>query len=122
MEKQFKKYTDLELWNEARKLVATVYSLTKLFPKEEQFGLISQMRRCAVSIPSNIAEGCGRHHKKDSLQFFFIARGSLYELETQLYLSSDLHFLAEAELNSILTHLEMVRKLLNGFIRYYNLE
>ncbi|MFM6954240.1 MAG: four helix bundle protein [Sphingobacteriaceae bacterium] len=80
MDTNYKKYTELELWAEARKLVTTIYELTKLFPKEEQFGLINQMRRCAVSIPSNIAEGCGRNHKKDSLQFLFIARGSVFEL------------------------------------------
>lgn len=120
MEKQFKKYTELEVWNQARKLVATVYSATNNYPKEEQFGLVNQMRRCSVSIPSNIAEGCGRHHKKESIQFFFIARGSLYELETQLYLSFDLEFITETDLNNILSQLETVRKLLNGFIRYYS--
>jgi 23S rRNA-intervening sequence protein len=80
----YKRYTDLEVWNEARALTTFVYSETKTFPKDELFGLTNQMRRCAVSIPSNMAEGCGRNHTKDSLQFFHIARGSLYELETQL--------------------------------------
>ena len=116
----YKTYIELEVWAEARKLVANIYELTKSFPKEEQFGLISQMRRCAVSIPSNIAEGCGRHHKKDSLQFFFVSRGSLFELETQLYLSHDLVLITEKQLKTILNELETVRKLLNGFIRYYN--
>jgi four helix bundle protein len=120
MDHNYKKYTELELWAEARKLVTTIYELTKLFPKEEQFGLINQMRRCAVSIPSNIAEGCGRNHKKDSLQFLFIARGSVFELETQLYLSNDLKFLESAQLKKSLNQLETVRKLLHGFIRYYN--
>lgn len=120
MSTQFKNYTTLDVWIEARKLVSSIYSLTKSFPTEEQFGLTSQVRRCAVSVPSNLAEGCGRFHKKDSVHFFFIARGSLYELETQLYLSFDLHFLSEQELNRNLTQLETVRKLLNGLIRYYN--
>jgi four helix bundle protein len=120
MENEYKKYIELNAWIEARKLVSDVYLLTKTFPKDEQFGLTSQMRRCAVSIPSNIAEGCGRNHKKDSLQFFFIARGSLYELETQLFLSKDLSFIDQASLEIILLKLETVRKLLNGFIRYYN--
>jgi four helix bundle protein len=90
MQTEYKKYIELNVWIYARKLVNIVYALTKLFPKEEQFGLTNQMRRCAVSIPSNIAEGCGHNHKKDGLQFFYISRGSLYELETQLYLSNDL--------------------------------
>jgi len=119
MENSYKKYTELNVWLEARKLTTDIYSITKAFPKEEQYGLSNQMRRCAVSIPSNIAEGCGRNHKKDSLQFFYISRGSLYELETQLYLSSDLTFINPVELETLLNTLEIVRKLLNGFIRYY---
>ena len=120
MQTDYRKYIELNVWIEARKLVNVIYDLTKTFPKEEQFGLISQMRRCAISIPSNIAEGCGRNHKKDSLQFFFISRGSLYELETQLYLSFDQRFIIDSGLEEILLQLELVRKLLNGFIRYYN--
>jgi four helix bundle protein len=116
----YKKYTDLDVWKEARVLVSKIYTLTRPFPKEEQFCLTNQLRRCVVSIPSNIAEGCGRNHKKDSLQFFYIARGSLYEVETQLYLSFDLQYIAESELNVTLAQLETVRKLLNGFIRYFS--
>jgi len=119
MENSYKKYTELNVWIEARKLTANIYSVTKKYPKEEQYALSNQMRRCAVSIPSNIAEGCGRNHKKDSLQFFYISRGSLYELETQLYLSNDLDFIDSTELENLLINLEIVRKLLNGFIRYY---
>jgi len=84
-----REYTDLEVWQKCRALTSSIYSLTKPFPKEELFGLTNQMRRSAVSILSNIAEGCGRNHTKDSLQFFYIARGSLYELESQLYISFD---------------------------------
>jgi four helix bundle protein len=119
MENEYKKYIELNVWVEARKLVSSIYSATKTFPKEEQFGLTNQMRRCGISIPSNIAEGCGRNYKKDSLQFFFVARGSLYELETQLYLSNDLNFIDSTCLENLLNQLETVRKLLNGFIRYY---
>lgn len=81
-----KSYKDLDVWQAARILANQVYSITRDFPRDEQFGLTSQMRRCSVSIPSNIAEGCGRNHPKNSIQFFFIARGSIYELETQLYI------------------------------------
>ncbi len=120
MPDNYKSHIELDVWKEARKLVLIIYSLTQSFPKEEQYGLVSQMRRCSVSIPSNIAEGCGRNHKKDSSQFFYIARGSLYELETQLYLSSDLNYISVADLQPILEGLIVVRKLLNGFIRYYS--
>jgi four helix bundle protein len=72
-----------------------------------------------VSIPSNIAEGCGRQHSKDSIQFFYIARGSLYELETQLYLSLDQNYINSDDLNLCLEKVETCQKLLNGFIKYY---
>jgi four helix bundle protein len=119
MEKEKKAYVDLEVWKEARALANNIYQATKRFPKEEIFGLVSQMRRCAVSIPSNIAEGCGRNYPKDSIQFFFIARGSIYELETQLYISFDQEYIDEITLKSNLQKLEATRKLLNGFIKYY---
>lgn len=114
-----KSYTDLDVWKEARALVNEIYIITKGFPKEEQFGLTSQMRRCAVSIPSNVAEGCGRNYPKDSIQFFFISRGSIYELETQLYISLDQKYLNGNVLKTTLIKLETTRKLLNGFINYY---
>lgn len=114
-----KGYTSLDVWKEARVLANDTYLITKDFPKDEIFGLTSQMRRCAVSIPSNIAEGCGRNYPKDSIQFFFIARGSIYELETQLYIAFDQRYIETAVLNSSLIKIETTRKLLNGFIKYY---
>ena len=69
---EIKTYQDLEVWKQSKDLVRDIYQLTKKLPKEEQFGLVNQLRRAAVSIPSNIAEGCGRNHHKDSIQFFFI--------------------------------------------------
>lgn len=114
-----KSYKDLDVWQAARILANQVYSITRDFPRDEQFGLTSQMRRCSVSIPSNIAEGCGRNHPKNSIQFFFIARGSIYELETQLYISSDQQYLDEIKLNDTLNKLEVTRKLLHGFTKYY---
>ena len=100
-------------------MVKIVYQSLNNFPKNEIFGLQSQIKRAVISIPSNIAEGAGRNHKKDSLQFFYIARGSAYELETQLYLSCDLGFTNESELITLLNQLEVVRKLLSGLIKYY---
>ena len=119
VETEKKAYIDLEVWKEARALANQIYLATKSFPKDEVFGLVSQMRRCAVSVPSNIAEGCGRNYPKDSIQFFFIARGSIYELETQLYISFDQNYIDEITLNSTIQKLETTRKLLNGFINYY---
>jgi four helix bundle protein len=74
-----KQYTELDVWTKSRNLTNKIYEITKGFPKEEMFGLANQMRRAAVSVPSNIAEGCGRQYSKDAIQFFFVARGSLYE-------------------------------------------
>lgn len=115
-----KSYLELDVWKDARSLVLDIYTLTSKFPKEEQYSLVSQMRRCAVSVPSNIAEGHGRKTTKDSLHFFYISRGSLFELETQLYLSSDLKFIHQDNLEIILEKITSCKKMLNGLIRYYN--
>jgi len=112
-------YTELEVWKEARILVKLTYIHFSKFPKNELFGLQSQMKRAVISIPSNIAEGCGRNHRKDSLQFFFIARGSAFELETQLYLAFDLGFIDEAVFDEVVFQIEKVKKLLSGFIKYF---
>lgn len=112
-------YQDLDVWKQSRQLVKSIYQLSKAFPKEEQFGLINQLRRAAISVPSNIAEGAGRNHKKDSIQFFFIARGSLYEIETQLIIACDLEFISEDQLREILIQVTRCKKFLNGFINYF---
>jgi four helix bundle protein len=112
-------YTDLEVWQHSRSLANQVYELTRSFPKEEIFGLTSQMRRSAVSIPSNIAEGCGRQHGTDTLQFLHIARGSLYELETQLLISNDQGYINQEDIDTSLEQITTCKKLLNGFINYY---
>ena len=117
----YQKYTDLDVWKQARILASVIYGITGYYPKSEQFGIISQMRRCAVSVPSNIAEGRGRQHTKETIQFLNISRGSLYELETQLYISKDLKFINEEQLNTSLQQIESLGKLINGFIRFKNL-
>ena len=114
-----KSYRELDVWKESRKLVSKVYLVTKNYPKEEVYGIINQLRRCSVSIPSNIAEGCGRRTSKETIHFLYISRGSLYELETQLFLSKDLNFISEDELNNLLIQIETCMKLLSGFINYY---
>ena len=83
-------YKDLDVWKNAMDLVKCIYDETKSFPKEEMFGLTNQIRRAAVSIPSNIAEGSGRAHNKEFINFLYIALGSLAELETQLMIANNL--------------------------------
>ena len=112
-------YSKLDVWIEARKLVNLLYGSTQFFPKEELFGLTNQMRRAAVSIPSNIAEGCGRQTAKDTMHFLHISRGSLYELETQYYLAFDQKYIDENNFNIALIQIQNCKKLLNGFINYY---
>jgi four helix bundle protein len=113
-----KSYTELNAWKEARSLVKTIYEFSAKFPADEKYGLTSQVRRAAVSVPSNIAEGIGRNHVKDTIQFLFIAKGSLNELETQIYLCQDLGLCSQEKANRILEHIITVRKLLIGFIKY----
>lgn len=111
-------YKNLNVWKESRKLVKMVYELTEKFPESEKFGLSAQMRRCAVSIPSNIAEGIGRNSKKETKHFFYVAKGSVYEMETQLYLAEDLKFVTSSQIEVVLSQLIDVRKLIIGFIKY----
>lgn len=112
-------YIDLEVWKKTRELVKIIYKLTNSFPKDELNGLTNQVRRSAISVPSNIAEGCGRQSTKETIHFLYISRGSLYELETQLYLSCDQNFISKEELTLLLNQIEKCKKLLNGFINYY---
>lgn len=118
----YQKYTELDVWKKAREFASHIYLLTSKFPKEETYGLTSQIRRCAVSVPSNIAEGSGRQHQKETIQFLAIARGSLYELETQIYVSFDIGFISEIQLNECIFIIETLGKLINGYIRYLNKE
>lgn len=118
----YHKYTELEVWKTARAFAADVYKLSAAFPKEETYGLTSQIRRCAISVPSNIAEGSGRQHPKETIQFLTVARGSLYELETQLYVSYDIGFISELQLAESISKVEVLGKLINGYIRYLNKE
>ena len=111
-------YTDLDVWKASRELVKSIYEATQNFPKTETYGITNQMRRSAISIPSNIAEACGRSHKKETIQFLYIVRGSLYELETQVYVAFDLFFLNEELLNKLLDQITTSKKLLHGFMKY----
>ena len=109
-----RKHHDLHVWQEARILVKDIYTVTKQFPREEVYALTSQMRRAAVSVPSNISEGVARTTKKEFLQFLSIARGSLSELETQVLLAGDLGYLDDNKL--LLSRIERSFGLLGGLI------
>ena len=107
-------YRDLEVWQQGRTLTKKLYQLTAKFPDEEKFGLISQLRRAAVSIPSNIAEGWGRHYTAEFIQFLRKANGSRTEVETQLILSADLSFATTQEVEALLKETAVLgKKLLN---------
>jgi four helix bundle protein len=112
-------YIKLEVWIESRKLTSLVYTLSKSFPKEEIYGLTNQIRRSSISIPSNIAEGCGRQSSKETIHFLHISRGSLFELETQFYLAMDQKYIEETEFNTIIEQIQICKRLVNGFINYY---
>lgn len=105
------KLEKLNIWNESMTLVEQIYDLTKSFPSEEKFGIISQMRRCAVSIPSNIAEGAGRNGKGEFKHFLSIANGSAYELQTQIELSKRLGFLSSQIAPELLDKVDKIQKM-----------
>lgn len=108
-------HKDLDVWKAAMELAKLVYLITSKFPKEELYGLTQQIRRSAVSIPSNIAEGAARNSRKEFIQFLHISLGSLAELETQLLLSEKLGFL---QIKEIENDVERIRKMLIGLIKY----
>ena len=115
MEKSHKK---LRVWHEAMELAKAVYKIISELPADEKYGLVSQMRRAAISIPSNIAEGSARQGNKESIQFFTIARGSLSELDTQADLCKSLGLLHSSNISILNSHIETVDALLSGLIRY----
>ena len=112
-----KSYRDLNAWQNARRLVGAIYEISAHFPDDERFGLTSQIRRCAVSVPSNIAEGYGRGASADYLRFLRIARGSLFEIETQLILACDLEYISESDLKGLNEIITQTARPLSGLIR-----
>jgi four helix bundle protein len=117
MEKKTQNFKDLVVWQKGIALAKAIYQLTGKFPSEEKFGLVSQMRRAAVSIPSNIAEGQARHTTGEFIQFISHAEGSTAELETQLILSIELGFAITDTAKPAFTLLDDVRRMLNGLRR-----
>jgi four helix bundle protein len=114
---QIKSHRDLIAWQKAMNLVVTIYHATKSFPKDETYGLTSQIRRAAVSIPANIAEGQGRRQKGEFRQFLGNARGSLLELDTHLELALRLEYLKTEHYAAILEQVQEVGRLVNGLLR-----
>lgn len=113
-----KSHKDLEVWKRTVTLVTSIYTITKGFPQNEVYGLTNQIRRAAVSIPSNIAEGAARKNTKEFIQFLYIALGSLSELETQIIISHNLNYASENELNLIQSELTEIRKMILGLVNF----
>lgn len=110
-------FTDLVVWQEGHRLVLEIYEITRSFPKEEVFGLTSQMRRCAVSITSNIAEGFSRQSYKEKVQFYSIALGSVTELQNQLIICHDTAFIPQERFQKLAEQSLLVHRILNGLIK-----
>jgi len=118
--KQVKTYRDLVVWQKSMALVTEIYKQTKSFPKDETYGLISQMRRCAVSIPSNIAEGYGRNSTMDYIRFLRVAAGSLYELQTQIEIAFNLCYLSKVELDKMYESSREIERMLSSLTKKLN--
>ncbi|MFA5991615.1 MAG: four helix bundle protein [Candidatus Doudnabacteria bacterium] len=114
---KIKSFTDLITWQEGHKLVLMVYKVSNLWPKEERFGLTSQIRRAVVSITSNIAEGFSRYTWKDKIHFYSIALGSVTETQNQLLIAKDLTYLNKDDFGKIAEQTITVNKLINGLIK-----
>jgi len=112
-----KTYRDLIVWQKAMALVTEIYVVSKLFPRREDYGLTSQLRRCAVSIPSNIAEGYGRHTRNEYVRFLQIAAGSLYELQTQMEISANLEYLKKDAFERLYEMTREIERMLTSLVR-----
>ncbi len=115
--KKIKKFTDLRVWRDGHKLVLDIYKITQNFPKEEIFGLTSQLRRAGVSFTSNIAEGFSRSSYKEKIQFYFIALGSLTEVQNQLLVAKDICYISSEEFSRLAQQTVEISKMTNGLIK-----
>lgn len=115
--RKIESFTDLDVWKHAHELVILIYKVTKTYPKEEMYSLVDQMKRCGVSITSNIAEGFSRQGKREKIQFYFTAKGSLTELQNQLLLSRDVGFLPSSDFKELAYKSIIVHKLLNDLLK-----
>lgn len=112
-----KDFHKLKVWEKAHHLTLQIYRSTQNFPKEELYGLTSQMRRSSASIPTNVAEGCGRNSNAERIQFFNVATGSASELEYQIILAHDLHYLDDQSYFELLSELVEVRRMLYALVQ-----
>lgn len=110
-------FTDLITWQKAHKVVLRIYEISGKFPKSETYALVTQMRRCVVSITSNIAEGFSRKGKKEKIQFYYMSLGSMTELQNQLIIAKDLGYLSQEKFNKIMEQIVEVHKLINSLIK-----
>lgn len=117
MDAKIKSFTDLNAWKKGHELVLEIYRLTLKFPKNEQFGLVDQIRRAIVSVTSNIAEGFSRRSNKEKAQFFYMALGSLTEVQNQLLIARDLKYISNDEFQNAAAITVIVNKLINGLIK-----
>lgn len=108
-------FKTLDIWKRSRTYVKTIYLTTAKFPGTEKFGLTSQLNRASISVPSNIAEGCGRKTEKDLSRFLDIAIGSTCEIETQIYLAYDLEFISNEAMDKLLDEITQIRKMIIGY-------
>jgi four helix bundle protein len=111
-------FRDLIAWQKGHSLVLDIYKITKIFPKEEKFGIIDQMRRCAVSVTSNIAEGFSRKSPKEKIQFYHISLGSITELQNQLIISRDVGYITSETCDGIFKSCSDTQKLIRGLLKY----
>jgi len=114
----YRRFEDLKVWQMGRQFRNEIYKVTKKFPKEETFNLILQIRRAALSITSNLAEGHGRYHFQETMQFCRTSRGSLNEVIDQLYLALDMSYINKSEFDDLYCKGREVEKVLNGYIAY----
>lgn len=117
MERKIRTYRNLDIWNKGIEIVKGIYKTTEKLPKQETYGLISQMRRAAVSIPSNIAEGFRRHHNKEYKQFLYVSLGSCAELETQITIAKELEYLKINEEAILLEKLDHLCRMITNLIK-----
>ena len=114
---KIREFTDLIVWKEGHKLVLQIYKITKMFPKEEKYSLVDQMRRASTSVTSNIAEGFGRQTYKEKVKFYYLAQGSLIELKNQLLIAKDVGYLSENNYQDIIKQANTTHQLLQGLIK-----
>ena len=115
--RKIRSFEDIEAWKEGHLLVIEIYKMTKEFPKDELFGLTSQMRRCAVSITSNIAEGFSRQSYKEKSQFYSVSLGSVTELQSQLFVAKDISLITNEQFKNTYERTVFVHKFINGLIK-----